>query len=215
MSRANTEQRGQSTALLENRWAHTWAALGKPAPAGVCERLLARYDEPQRHYHTRQHLLECLQSFDELRRHADNPAEVELALWFHDAIYDVGRHDNEARSADLATDELLAAGLDAASVARVHALILQTRHNAPPEGADAQALVDADLSILAAAPARFEEYERQIRSEYAHVPDELFAQKRRQILESFLARAAIYSTPAFGATHEAAARDNLRRSLAG
>lgn len=200
--------------MLERSWARTWLTLGRTAPPGLYQRLLARYEEPQRHYHTVRHLIECLVNVEEMRSLAPHPVEVELAVWFHDAIYDVTRHDNEARSADLAEQELLAAGVEADRVARIRDLILQTRHAAEPVGMDAQVLVDADLSILAAAPARFDEYERQIRTEYAHVPDQLFAKKRREILESFLTRPAIFTTRAFRAAHEEAARANLRRSLA-
>jgi hypothetical protein len=85
--------------LLPTRWLATWAALNLAPPTGLCEQLLCAWDEPQRHYHTLQHLAECLTMFDTLRAHAGQPADIELALWFHDAIYDVQGHDNEARSA--------------------------------------------------------------------------------------------------------------------
>ena len=51
-------------------------------------RLLAAYSEPQRHYHGVQHILECLQHFDQIRTQLQQPSLVELALWFHDAVYD-------------------------------------------------------------------------------------------------------------------------------
>jgi len=80
-------------------WQALWTTLALPAPAGLLERLLAAWHEPQRHYHTLQHLEECLTLFDELRDQAQHPLEVELALWFHDAVYHVRAHDNEACSA--------------------------------------------------------------------------------------------------------------------
>ena len=81
--------------------------------------LLARYSEPERHYHTRQHLAECLAEFECSSHLALRPAEVEAGLWFHDAVYDPHRNDNEERSAALAREVLAGAGVAADAVARV------------------------------------------------------------------------------------------------
>ena len=99
----------------------------------------------------------------------------------------------------------------AGSAQRVHDLVMATRHTAVPSGQDDRLLVDIDLSILGAERARFDEYEQQIRREYAYVPGFLFRRKRREILTGFLDRPAIYSTPHFHDRLEARARDNLRR----
>ena len=84
-----------------------------------------------------------------------------------------------------------------------------------PQTRDEQVLVDVDLAILGAAPARFAEYELQIREEYAHVPGFLFRMKRRAILKSFLDRLAIYSTPLLREQLESRARINLATAIAG
>jgi len=198
---------------LHRSWQAAWHALGAAPPASLQAELLAAYGEAQRHYHARQHLGECLALFDTHAAEAERPAEVALALWFHDAVYDVQAHDNEARSADWAREALRAAGADAAAAQRVHALVMATRHDALPQGRDAQLLVDIDLAILGAAPARFAEYERQIRAEYAHVPPEVFEPRRRGILGRFLARDPLYLTPAIRAAREAQARINLRAAI--
>ena len=186
--------------------------------------LLARYAEPQRAYHTLQHLRECLDLFEEAEAAAragpsgaepvsEHPAEVELALWFHDAIYDIPATDNEQRSADWARAALATASAPPDAGARVHALVMATRHDAAPTGADAQLLVDIDLAILGAPAARFAEYEMQIRREYAHVPEAAFRQRRRTILRSFLERAPLYATAFVRDRREVAARVNLRRAV--
>lgn len=193
-------------------WQRAWAGIGAAGEgAALFARLKAAYAEPQRHYHTLQHLAECLAAFDAAHLQATHPHEVELALWFHDAVYDIKGHDNELRSADWARDALLDAGVAPASAQRVHDLVMATRHTAVPSDGDQQLLVDIDLSILGAERARFDEYEQQIRKEYAYVPGFLFRRKRREILKGFLDRPAIYSTPDFHAALEARARDNLRR----
>jgi predicted metal-dependent HD superfamily phosphohydrolase len=176
--------------------------------------LLARYAEPQRHYHTLQHLGECLARFERERAAAEHPAEVLLALWFHDVIYDVHAQDNEARSADWARDALRAAGASAEAADRVHSLVMATRHDALPEGRDAELMIDIDLAILGAGAERFDEYERQVGVEYGFVPDEVRRPRRRAILQRFLDRPAIYATPGMHARLEASARSNLMRSIA-
>jgi predicted metal-dependent HD superfamily phosphohydrolase len=160
-----------------------------------------------------QHLEECFAALDALRPDGTDATAVELALWFHDAIYDVHRHDNEERSAAWAASILARAGVPQAMVDKVTSLVLATRHHASSADPDTCMLVDADLAILGAAPARFREYERQIRAEYAHVPEPVFAQKRGQILEDFLRRPVLFVTPAFHPWHEQQARRNLAEAL--
>lgn len=200
-------------AELLSRWQALWREAGAlPAP-GLSERLLAAWSEPQRHYHTLQHLGECLAHLPALAATAHDPVAVGLALWFHDAVYDPGRADNEARSAEWARAEILAAGLPTVLADHVTDLIMATCHHATPADRDAEVVVDIDLAILGAAPARFAEYERQVRREYGHLPDEVFRLGRMAVLREFLGRERIFSTEEFFARFEAVARGNLERSL--
>lgn len=198
---------------LRASWTGAWRELGIAAPDALLAELQDRHGEPQRHYHTLQHLGECLCNLVRECGHAQRPAEIALALWFHDAVYDVRRHDNEQRSADWARRALLAAGVELETATRVHALVMATRHDAQPEGTDARLLIDIDLAILGAPPARFAEYERQIRVEYAHVAPEVFEPRRRDILGRFLARNPLYQTASVRARLEATARHNLRQAI--
>ena len=196
-------------------WSEAWRDLRLPVPVpDVLASLLACWSEPHRKYHTLQHLRECLDLFERHRALAEHPGEVAIALWFHDAIYDTGRHDNEAASAAWARRVLMEAGADAAVADRVHALIMATRHSEVPATADAKLLVDIDLAILGAAPARFAEYELQIRDEYGFVPVDTFRDRRAAILRGFLARPSLFSTPAYADRLDAPARVNLARAIA-
>jgi predicted metal-dependent HD superfamily phosphohydrolase len=194
---------------LSERWQGAWRELGRVASASLLARLMHAYSEPHRRYHTLRHLEDCLQKLDKARSLAGRPAEVELALWSHDAIYDVRRDDNEARSAQWAREAI---GGEAGE--RVHDLVLATRHAASPTGGDAALVVDVDLSILGAPARIFDDYERQIREEYAWVPAGLFRRRRRAILDGILARPFIFSTLHFRERLEVTARDNLARSIA-
>jgi predicted metal-dependent HD superfamily phosphohydrolase len=197
-------------------WQETWRELGAgSADEKLHARLKACWSEPHRHYHTLQHLGECLSHFKAVRHMAAHPGEVALALWFHDAFYDPARNDNEQRSADWARESVLAAGLSAERADRVHALVMMTRHEvAVPTDIDSQLLVDIDLSILGADPKRFDESDLQIREEYAHVPQEQYREGRRRILGSFLTRPRLYHTDYFYKRLEQRARENLERALA-
>ncbi len=200
---------------LRERWITTWQGLpSSSAPPDLFAELERRYREAQRHYHTLRHLEECFAALDDVRPAGGDTTAIELALWFHDAIYDVHRHDNEERSAAWAASCLQSAGVARPTVDRVTSLILATQHHAAGTDPEASLLVDVDLAILGAAPPRFREYERQIRAEYAHVPDEVFAHKRREILEDFLRRPALFATPAGRARYERQARINLSEALA-
>jgi predicted metal-dependent HD superfamily phosphohydrolase len=141
------------------------------------------------------------------------PDEVAAALWFHDAIYAPRRSDNEISSAEWLVRVATDAGLATGCVARMHALVMATCHDAVPSDQDAQVLVDIDLAILGSPAWRFDAYEQQIRREYRWVPMLIYRQKRAAVLCRFLDRPHIYSTRAFVDRFEDAARANIRRSL--
>lgn len=205
-------------ALLMSRFDHSWqrATTGldwRGNSSELRDQLLACYAEPHRRYHTQQHLAECLEMLEPVLELAEHPAEVEMALWFHDAVYETRRRNNETQSAHWAQRAMHDAGVAAQSATRVHDLVMATRHNTSPGTPDASLLVDVDLVILGAMPERFAEYEQQIRAEYAFVPGLLFWYKRRAILGSFLQREHIYGTPHFRTQFEARARHNLQIAL--
>jgi predicted metal-dependent HD superfamily phosphohydrolase len=196
-------------------WQRTWRELGVTGPVngGLMNQLVKAYCEPHRHYHTLQHLRECLAHADATSMLAARPAEIVLALWFHDAVYDPRRDDNEARSAEWAHASVLRAGCDPAVAARVRDMVLATREHRPTGDGDTDLLLDIDLAVLGASYSRFDEYERQVRAEYAHVPEDAFRTGRAQRLRAFLARPRLYTTEAYHETLEPRARENLQRSL--
>lgn len=186
-------------------------AADAEALAALRTRLVDGWSEPHRHYHSLQHLVECTDLLDDppVRRAVDRVHEVELAIWLHDLVYEPQRFDNEERSADAAR-QLLAAigGIPADAIARIAALVMATKRHvaATPDEA---ALLDIDLAILAAPPARFAEYEAQIRREYAFVDDARYQAARRAVLTGFLARPRLYHADVLHARCEARARANL------
>ena len=202
-----------STTVFDKSWRDAVTRSGIPVPDRLRDVLLRAYDEPQRVYHTRQHLAECLTLATQHLSLAPDAGQLLFALWFHDAVYDVTRHDNEQRSAEWACQALSEAGALKADQEAVYRLIMVTRHHNLAQQDDEKLLVDIDLSILGAEPLRFEESNQQIRQEYLWVPEPLYIQKRREILASFMARPFIYNTRPFRESREAQARENLRRAI--
>ena len=154
------------TQATKERWASTCAALGLTAAPEIGKKVIHAYRRLGRHYHTLGHLDACLREFDTARDLAQRPAEVELGLWFHDAVYRTYSKDNEERSADWARRFLADHGGGGDVIARVVELILATKHAAEPVGADAKLLVDVDLSILGQPTDIYAQFERDVRREY-------------------------------------------------
>ncbi|MFI7277702.1 metal-dependent phosphohydrolase [Streptomyces sp. NPDC049879] len=183
---------------------------GGPAGARLGRELLARWAEPHRRYHTTAHLAAVLGHLDELAGHPAEPVAVELAAWFHDAVYDPYSPDNEEMSARLA-EELLGGGPRATEVARL--VRLTAGHDPDPDDRNGAALCDADLAVLASTPERYAVYAAEVRQEYAYVDDDAFREGRADVLRRLLALPALFHTP-YAAEHwERAARFNLRAEL--
>ena len=198
---------------LQAGWVRLLARFSvSPADAyPLFDRLVAAHGEPHRHYHTLEHVGEVLKVAGRLADAAADPAAVQLAIWFHDTIYDPRASDNEVASADLAVASLQPLGLPAATLAHVTAMIRATAHTTAGEvDADTAVLLDADLAILSAEERRYARYAADIALEYAWVEAEAYRAGRLRVLEGFLARPRIYRTERMHAAADDAARRNLR-----
>ena len=205
-----------TTPDLAARW-HLLTAPFVPDAArreAELQRLAAAYQAPTRHYHTLQHLANLLHRLDAVA--LQDRAVVELAVWFHDAVYNALKSDNEARSAAEALAFLKNSALEPARQQRVAFLIHRTANHTqpqPPADADLLAFLDADLSILGAPADVYREYARQIRREYRRVPLLLYRPGRRKVLAAMLAAPELFRTPEMRAELDAAARRNLQAEL--
>ena len=190
------------------------AGPGREAADAVGRDLLARYSEPTRRYHDVRHLTDVLDRIDHLAGFAREVNTVRLAGWFHDAIYDPHRSDNEEASAQLAARALARCGVDGPTAAEVSRLVLLTAGHAPDaDDPDGAVLCDADLAVLSTAPERYAVYVTDVRAEYAHVPDEAFREGRTAILSDLAARERLFGTE-YGRAHwEKRARHNLAAEL--
>jgi predicted metal-dependent HD superfamily phosphohydrolase len=188
-------------------------------PPALIADLRRRYAEPQRHYHTWAHIEALLGLYAEVQPMLADAAAFEAALYYHDAIYNPRRGDNEAQSAALLR-QACAAVLSRPSLDLAGSLVEATAGHQPPPGLDAARRIDAalfldiDLSILAAPEPEFAVYEAAIRREYAFVPEADYRRGRTAVLANFLKRESLFLSAHFYPRFEAAARRNLERSLA-
>ena len=194
-------------------WVELAAELGLDAgPANdIGFDLAACHTEPHRRYHTMEHITAVLRHLDNL--HAATPT-AKLAAFFHDAVYDPKRTDNEAQSAELAREVLGA--VERPEADDVAAIVLATaKHELPADAPrETAAFLDADLAILAAQADVYDLYTQNVRAEYSHISNADFCSGRAAILKGFLLRDRLYFTTAGQAHFEAPARANLRREIA-
>lgn len=188
---------------------------------GLPETLLraaeAAYGRPPRAYHSWTHVQEVLRHLSTVPRW-EHQKEVALAAIFHDAVYEAGRSDNEARSADLAVETIAqrmpADGIDLAYVRRL--IELTARHGKlddEPLDDDTRHFLDADMAILGSAPEAFAAYDAGIAQEYSHIPRLVFNFNRRRFLKKLLDSPRIFLSEFFHERFDAAARTNLHRAL--
>ncbi|HSD38190.1 MAG TPA: N-methyl-D-aspartate receptor NMDAR2C subunit [Rhodocyclaceae bacterium] len=189
-------------------------------PQGLIDELRNRYVEPHRHYHTQQHIDALLGELRVTPVPVHNHEVVEAAIWFHDAIYDTRRQDNEARSAELAARQLRDAGWAAENIVRVEKLILATANHSAAvsvldEEPDAALFLDLDLSILGARPSTYDVYAKAIRHEFDWVSDAEYRAGRLRVLARFLAGSRLFRTDHYLGLLDIAACDNMQREQIG
>lgn len=202
---------------LRTRWTRALEGArppGGPDPAPYADDLLARWQEPQRRYHSVAHLAAVLDRVDVLEEYADDADLVRLAAWFHDAVYLPDRSENEERSARLAERALPELGSDASRTREVARLVrLTVTHDPAPDDRNGSVLCDADLAVLAASPDAYAAYAAAVREEYAFVPDDAFRSGRAAVLRQLLDLPRLFRTPFGQREWERPARHNLAREL--
>ena len=206
--------------LMQNRnerWLSLWHRLNAIGDASIpITDLLTRYSESWRAYHTIEHIDATLTELDQFCSSGgkiDDLAAVEMAIWYHDVVYDTKAKDNEEKSAELFRTIALNSGISERFIKKVSLMILATKHTWGTTLRGAQIVCDSDLSILGQSEEIFDEYEKNIRIEYEWVPEDKFVKGRMTVLKSFLERISIFQTKFFCKKYEEQARKNLTRSI--
>lgn len=203
----------ENQSWLRARWQAlaTHLAADRGAADATWDALLRHYSEPQRAYHNLSHVMALLRHADVERAYIHRPELVELAIWFHDVIYDSRASDNEVRSAAWARHAMQAMHIDPSIIDAVERCILATRAHETGSApvADLPLFLDLDLAILGAPTEIYHRYSQAVRAEYDWVPAQAYRSGRAEILKRFLERPTLFYTPEMAARFEERARQNI------
>ena len=175
-------------------------------------KLSAAYSSSDRHYHNLDHVEAMIGRIPDIRHEIISVDAFELAAWFHDAVYDSRRNDNEEHSAMLLDSAAVELSLPVEVAGTARRWILATKSH-DPKATDAAAFCDADLAVLGSSPEVYDRYRMAIRLEYAWVAGEQYRAGRSRVLRSFLDRQPIFRTPKMFELFESTARRNLDDEL--
>jgi predicted metal-dependent HD superfamily phosphohydrolase len=184
-----------------------------PKAEDLWQELQRAYAQRGRHYHSMAHIEHMLAGALAHRAAVHDWSAFLLAIYYHDAVYNVLKKDNEEKSAALAQKRLKHTEIAPETLETCIKHILATKHHEPSENPDTNLLLDLDLAILGGPWETYEQYARQVRKEYGIYPDLLYNPGRKKVLATFLERAAIYKTPTYQAAHEAQARENIAKEI--
>jgi predicted metal-dependent HD superfamily phosphohydrolase len=204
-------------AELYLNWVQLMGEVGvaEAAAVPVWRQLAAGYREDGRFYHNLAHIRQTLRIAHNIHEEAAHFTAVQLALWFHDIVYDATQQDNEEKSAMAAAQALFAIDLSEVLIGEVVRLILLTKtHVAMEQDSNGRVVIDADLSGLGVSAEAYAAYSQAFRQDYAFVPDAVYRNGRIQILQHFLDRPTIYYTEPMRLMFEAQARQNIANELA-
>lgn len=194
-------------------WDRCAAKPSRDIAESVFTALEAHYAEPQRHYHSAQHIERCLATMDSASSQLGPNDAVEMGLWFHDAIYEIGAKDNEEQSAEWFRD-VCGDSLDPEFTETVYRLIMATIHNSLPDPFDERYIVDVDLSGFGLPWDEFLQDSRAVRAELTHLDDDAFNRSHSVFMEKLLNRPTIFGTDYFIDNFEAQARQNIESVMA-
>jgi predicted metal-dependent HD superfamily phosphohydrolase len=199
---------------IRSRWDYFCGKLWAKNRDKVFRSLDVHYSDSHRFYHNWDHILDCLRKHDEYIKYTDGLDVItEAAIWFHDVIYDTKKQDNEKRSANFFVEACKDFDTEELNISAVANAIRGTKTHESTCLVSNQVLYDIDLSILGADKADFNQYDWEIRQEYAWVPDPMFNPKRAEVLSKFLERDKIYQTDYFQSRYEEQARKNLTEAI--
>jgi len=175
--------------------------------------VIDRYNEPHRFYHNIKHLIHVLEQFDFAVEHIgvsqNTAAIIEMAIWYHDAVYNPDKNDNEFQSAELFAEHAQAMDINVNIINDVKRIILVTENHHLASSLDEEIMSDCDLSPLGFTKEGFDKSDKDIRKEYPNTP----AIERKKALEKFLKHNGIFKTTIFKKAYESQALENIKEKI--
>lgn len=173
------------------------------------------YTGSNRHYHNLTHLETMLNGLDNYPGSVNDKNALELAIFYHDIVYNPLRQDNEHQSGLVAQTLLLEKGVATLKSQKIYDYILATKSHQTENSKDEDLdlLLDLDLAILGTNPEKYQEYTRQIRKEYWMYPGPIYRAGRRKAMAHFLEQPRIFKTEHYYERLEEQARQNIASEL--
>lgn len=197
---------------LKEIW-HKTAQLAKfdeATSANLWEEIYNAYTSKGRYYHGLAHLESIFRFTEEEELKLEDRLSLNLSIFYHDIVYDFERKDNERKSADLAIERLILAGIDNQIVNRVEDLIMATYGHEYSADQLKNLMIEADVAIIGSDFETYQKYAQNCRSEYGMYPDDIYNPARKEALSHFLSRKDLFVSEKFKEKFEANARKNLQ-----
>ena len=178
--------------LLRDLWLlREWIGINREFGLGPnlreFEMIRRCHSEDGRHYHTFEHIAECLRFAN--THYGDQPSLpfVKWALFYHDVVYDIKSKTNEEDSAlrfeSFARPKITGIKLTEGIVDLTGTLIRVTAgHKSDLMGHSIAMMIDTDLHILGASEQRYLRYARDIWREYSSVGVDAYREGRLAFL---------------------------------
>ncbi len=175
----------------------------------IHQQLMDSYNEPQRYYHTLDHIEHCLSLFDKISSKLQSPHALELAIWFHDVVYQPGATNNEQLSADQFM-QTTKNRFDDSLRNTVYQHIMATLHlHSEMTHADTKYMVDIDLSSFGLPWPEFIHDSENLRREMAHLSNADYCRKQSAFQQALMDRPRFFRSDYFYQNYESQARQNL------
>jgi len=208
---------------MKNKFSSIFSTdISSVAKLELYEDLCCKYSSKDRFYHTLLHIENMISdldsvwihfvdsiknTYDDIERAYNN---LYLAIWFHDSIFDPKSKENEINSADFTAYELQKLNYSEIDLKKICELILCTIDHRPMKDTVLFKLfLDLDLAIFGKEEDEYYKYSKNIRLEYSHVPDQIYFEKRKNLLNIFLNKDQIFYTTYFQEKYESQARKNI------
>lgn len=169
------------------------------------------YSGKERYYHSLRHLEHLLEQLTTIKSELKDWNTILFTLFYHDAIYDALKSDNEEKSAELAEKRMKELHVPPELIERCKEQILATKSHVKSANDDTNYFTDADLSVLGQNWEIYSAYFKNVRQEYVIYPDLIYNPGRKKVLLHFLEMDRIFKTDYFFEKYEKPARENLRK----
>ncbi|WP_417266393.1 phosphohydrolase [Brumimicrobium sp.] len=177
------------------------------------DEIIHAYESEGRYYHNLEHLKDLFSELERASHLIDDFNLVNIAVFYHDVIYNPTANNNEEKSAEFSSNHLKLMRASEQLIKTVYEAIIATKKHSESENNNINIFTDADLSILGTNSEHYKKYSQKIRYEYITYPSYLFDNGRIQALKQLMDTGRLFKSEYFYKLNEKQALDNLQAEL--